>query len=165
MYIYLLKNSTKLFSNTPVFQLKNEIKTMYLVETETVIEKDTLSEQDEIYEVIDTAFEIHANSFAVFNNIPVTEAGRSQFEERFNNRARRIENEPGFQAIRVCRPINGDTYLVLTCWNSEDDFENWRNSNAYMQAHKKRGTSEGIDKQQPQIFTRPSYVETYRVMD
>ncbi len=39
----------------------------------------------------------------------------------------------------------------------------WQSSKAYNEAHKKRGTSEGVD-QQPSIFSRPSYVTSYHVV-
>lgn len=115
------------------------------------------------YEVIDHAGSLKGPGFAVFNNIPVNDEGRTTFEYRFKNRARLIEQEPGFCAIRVLRPIKHDTYVILTIWESETDFQNWQSSKAYNEAHKNRGTSEGIDKQS--IFLRPSYVTKYTVLD
>nr|WP_272495663.1 antibiotic biosynthesis monooxygenase [Bacillus pinisoli] len=114
------------------------------------------------YEVIDQTGKLPDMGYAVLNNIPVTEEGRPVFEYRFQNRARMVESEPGFAAIRVLRPLNSDTYIILTLWNSEQDFLNWQTSKAYDHAHKKRGTSEGVD-QQP-IFPRPSYVTKYTVV-
>ena len=99
----------------------------------------------------------------MLNNIPVTEDGRSTFEGRFQQRARLIEQEPGFQAIRVLRPLDTDTYVIMTIWGNESDFKNWQTSKAYEHAHKKRNTSEGVDLQQPTIFPRPSFVTTYSV--
>ncbi|MRX71451.1 antibiotic biosynthesis monooxygenase [Bacillus lacus] len=111
------------------------------------------------YEIVDSAGDIVNAKFAVLNNIPVTEEGRPLFENRFKARARLIENEPGFQAIRVLRPLNSDVYVILTLWDSEKSFKNWQESKAYEKAHEKRGSSEGISQQQ--IFSRPSYVTTY----
>lgn len=111
------------------------------------------------YEILDQAGNLKESGFAVLNNIPVNDEGRPLFEYRFNNRARTIENETGFVAIRVLRPLNSDTYIILTLWKSEKDFLNWQNSKAYDQAHKKRGTSDGMDQQS--IFPRPSYVTKY----
>lgn len=163
MYFYLLHEWNEDAKNLNSILIKGKNKTMYIIETDTQINGENVQENDQSFEVIDSVNELRENTFAVFNNIPVTEEGRSLFEDRFNNRARKIEDEPGFAAIRVCRPINSDTYIILTLWESEADFENWRNSNAYKHAHKRRGTSEGIDQQQPQIFPRPSYVETYQL--
>ncbi|AYC30165.1 antibiotic biosynthesis monooxygenase family protein [Paenisporosarcina cavernae] len=112
------------------------------------------------YEVIDSAGELSENGFFVFNNIPVTEEGRPIFEHRFTNRARAIEDEPGFIAIRVLRPLDSDTYIVVTEWTGPSSFEAWQSSSAYDKAHAKRGTEEGIDKK-PNIFSSASYVTKY----
>lgn len=114
----------------------------------------------EAYQVLDAVGDINDGYYAVFNNIPVTDEGREKFEERFKERARLIKKEPGFAAIRVLRPLTSDTYVVLTLWEDEKSFANWQQSKAYGEAHARRGTEEGIDKQ-PNIFPRPSFVKTY----
>ena len=47
-----------------------------------------------------------------------------------------MENEPGFKAIRVLRPLEGDTYVILTLWEEEKAFQDWQQSNSYQEAHK-----------------------------
>lgn len=115
----------------------------------------------EAYEILNAVGDINHGYFAVFNNIPVSKEGKATFESRFSNRAGLVEKEPGFAAIRVLRPINSDTYVILTLWEDEQAFKNWQQSNAYSNAHAKRGTEKGIDKQ-PNIFPRPSFVKTYQ---
>ncbi|KON89518.1 signal transduction protein TRAP [Sporosarcina globispora] len=114
------------------------------------------------YKVIDSSGTFKNASFAVLNNIPVTEEGRPLFEHRFKNRAGLIENEPGFAAIRVLRPLESNTYIILTLWQNEKSFKNWQNSKAYEKAHEKPGTESGIDKT-PNIFSSPSYVTQYYI--
>jgi heme oxygenase (mycobilin-producing) len=97
------------------------------------------------------------------NNIPVTDEGRPLFEDRFLNRPRMIENEPGFVAIRVLRPLSSNTYTILTVWENEGAFENWQKSKAYEHTHKKRGTEAGIDSAKPNIFESASYVTKYYI--
>ncbi|KYD03225.1 heme-degrading oxygenase HmoB [Bacillus atrophaeus] len=111
------------------------------------------------YESIDQAGEIRNPGFAVLNNIAVTPEGRPLFENRFKNRAGKVENEPGFEAIRVLRPIENDTYVILTLWETEKAFNDWQQSASYSEAHKKQNTSAGIDT--TSMFSRPSYVTTY----
>lgn len=142
--------------NARLVYLMNGQEAIILYETEGA----ALLPDAEAYEVLDASGDLNSGYFAVFNNIPVTEEGRGRFEERFNNRARKIENEPGFEAIRVLRPQNSDTYVILTLWADEQSFKDWQQSNAYGSAHAKRGTAEGIDKA-PNIFPRPSFVTTY----
>jgi len=126
------------------------------------INEQQVSAEDQIaaYEVLDQKGRLEDGAFAVFNNIPVTEEGRELFESRFQNRAGLVEKEPGFAAIRILRPLDSDTYVILTMWEDESAFTTWQSSQAYSHAHKKRGTSEGIDKR-PNIFPRQSFVTTY----
>lgn len=112
------------------------------------------------YTVLDQSGDIENGTYAVFNNIPVTEGGRGIFEERFMSRARRIEGTEGFGAIRVLRPLESEVYVILTFWKDEAAFKSWQNSDNYAVAHKNRGTEKGIDKK-PEVFARPSFVTTY----
>lgn len=124
---------------------------------------ETIFKEGHNYEALDHVGSIADGKYVVMNNIAVTDEGRPSFESRFNQRARLIEKEPGFAAIRVLRPLSNDTYIILTAWEEEKSFTDWQASQAYNQAHKKRGTSEGVDKQ-PAIFLRPSYVTSYHIM-
>lgn len=142
--------------NARLIYLMNGEDAVLLYETESA----ALLPDAARYQILDASGDINKGYFAVFNNIPITEEGRERFEERFQNRARQIENEPGFEAIRVLRPLDSDTFVILTLWADEKSFKDWQQSNAYNNAHGKRGTSEGLDKV-PNIFPRPSYVTTY----
>ncbi|MGG3803314.1 antibiotic biosynthesis monooxygenase family protein [Metabacillus fastidiosus] len=122
-------------------------------------EGSTIFKEPKKYEVIDSAGENLAGGFAVLNNIPVTPEGRPLFEHRFKQRARQIEHEPGFSAIRVLRPLSSDTYVILTLWDGEASFKNWQQSKAYENAHKKRDSEDSVKQQA--IFSQPSYVTTF----
>lgn len=113
------------------------------------------------YEVINQRGSLTGAGFVVMNHIPVSEEGRALFEERFQNRAGLVENEPGFSGIRILRPLHQDPYIVMTLWKSHADFMNWQQSKAYEEAHKNRGTSKGL----PEIlFTGKSFVKEYMVV-
>lgn len=114
------------------------------------------------YEVIDSAGDFARPAFVVMNNVPVTQEGRPLFEYRISSRARMIEAEPGFLAIRVLRPLSTDTYVTLTVWENDEAFLKWQNSKAYEKAHEKRGTEQGIDTQ-PNIFSSAPYVTKYTI--
>lgn len=77
-------------------------------------EGNSLFHEPRPYEVLD-AVGLLGGEFIVCNNIPVTDEGRPLFEHRFNQRARLIEKEPGFVAIRVLRPLN-----KVDCISKED---------------------------------------------
>jgi heme-degrading monooxygenase HmoA len=110
------------------------------------------------YEIFSETGTFRSEGYVVINNIPVTEEGRESFEERFRNRAGLVESEPGFQAIRILRPLTDDTYAVLTVWDDEQSFKNWQTSKSFENAHKKRRTEAPLT---TNIFPRPSYVTTF----
>lgn len=144
-----------------VYALNGEEETIYLFEA--AHPPGTSIDSRSAFQTIDSSGSLNGG-FAVLNNIPVSEDGRTAFEERFLDRARRVEDMPGFSGIRVLRPLQGDTYVILTVWQDEDSFKEWQNSESYNHAHKKRDTSEGITQQRPEIFARPSFVTTYQVV-
>lgn len=115
------------------------------------------------FEVLDAVNDLEERGFFVFNNIPVTDEGRPVFEHRFLNRENTIEAEPGFVAFRLLRPLNGDTYIVMTQWNGPHSFEAWKNSKAFKAAHPKHKDATATGIQQQNIFSAASYVSTYTV--
>ncbi|MBM7647605.1 heme-degrading monooxygenase HmoA [Bacillus ectoiniformans] len=153
-----LKTIKAKHANETMILMENAEGAVLLHETSA----STVFESPRKFEVIDSSGELAEHGHVVFNNIPVTEEGRPIFEYRFKNRARAIEDVDGFQAIRVLRPLNADTYIILTQWKDEAAFKGWQNSKAYDKAHQKRGTEDGIDNQ-PKIFSSPSYVSSYNV--
>lgn len=98
---------------------------------------DTVFQAPHAYEVIDQVGEIKHPGFAVLNNIAVTQEGRPLFENKFKNRAGKVENEPGFEAIRVLRPLDSDTYVILTLWETERAFQDWQQSDSYKRSPQK----------------------------
>lgn len=115
------------------------------------------------FEVLDSVNELEERGFFVFNNIPVTDEGRPVFEHRFLNRESTIEDEPGFVAFRLLRPLNGDTYIVMTQWNGPHSFEAWKNSKAFKAAHPERKDVTATGIRQQNIFSAASYLSTYTV--
>lgn len=166
----------KVYMTTGTLDFLSKKKTSHPTETMLLLERDgegllyhegadkTLFETPRNYESIDSVGDPTKGAFVVFNNIPVSDEGRPVFEYRFKKRAGLIEKEPGFAAIRVLRPLSSDTYIIATFWDEEASFKEWQSSQAYNKAHEKRGTENGVDKEEPSIFLRPSYVTTYTVV-
>ncbi|HLN84791.1 MAG TPA: antibiotic biosynthesis monooxygenase, partial [Candidatus Binatia bacterium] len=59
----------------------------------------------------------------VSNRLQVAKGREKEFEERFEGRARLVENMPGFVRLEILRPIKGDYYIVLTHWRDEASFQ------------------------------------------
>lgn len=112
------------------------------------------------YEIILQQGELRNNGFVVMNNIPVADDGKATFEDKFKQRQQNVDAMPGFQALRLLRPKKGNTYVVMTQWASEADFENWKNSDEFKKAHK-----EGNNAKPPAYFLDRPFVTSYRMID
>jgi heme oxygenase (mycobilin-producing) len=96
--------------------------------------------------------------FVTMNRIFVNQEYTTVFEERFKNRAYEVDKMSGFVRNVVLRPKQKDEpYVVMTFWNSENDFENWVNSDAFKKGHAKSGT---LPKD---AFSGQSHLETFDV--
>jgi heme-degrading monooxygenase HmoA len=148
-----LKTIKEKNSQENIVIMKNDDTALLLHETEG----QTVFKEPRKYETIDSEGSIGNEGFVVFNHIPVTDEGRPILEYQFKNRSKQIENEPGFLAIRVLRPLSSNTYIVLTVWENERAFANWKNSSSFKGAHQKQED----DQAQHQIFSAPSYTTKY----
>ncbi|RDW19912.1 antibiotic biosynthesis monooxygenase family protein [Oceanobacillus chungangensis] len=109
------------------------------------------------YEVISETGEMKKEGFIVMNNIPVQEEEQPAFEYRFKNSKNAVDAMPGFEAFRLLRPVNGNTYVVLTQWHSSMDFNNWKNSDQFKKAHKKQSAKPAA------YFPERPFVTTYQM--
>ncbi len=162
MYIYLtsgtgdfLEQVKNKYPNEHMILIHGDGNSVLIHETEG----KTVFATPRKFEVLDSVNDLEERGFFVFNNIPVTDEGRPVFEHRFLERSRAIEEEPGFVAFRLLRPIKSDTYIVMTQWNGPHSFEAWKSSKAFENAHAKRDDSTGV--RQQNIFSAASYVTTY----
>lgn len=150
-----ISNEMKSIKNWCI-KLKSTEKSIYLSEEALV--------DSEEFKILDKSGELRNNGVIVLNNIPVSIEGKGAFEKRFLARARAIENVSGFIAIRTMAPVNGNTYIILTQWESESDFKSWQTSSAYKKAHTKRNTKEGLD-QKEGVLQRKPYHNVYDVQE
>jgi heme-degrading monooxygenase HmoA len=65
------------------------------------------------------------------NAIEVPEGAGPELEKRFAARLGAVDSSPGFLGFELLRPVKGDNrYFVYTRWETEADFENWRDGSA-----------------------------------
>jgi heme oxygenase (mycobilin-producing) len=167
MYVYMtsgthefLKTLENKHSDQTILLMDNADTSVLVHETEG----KSVFQEPRRYEVIDSSGDLQKHGFVVINNIPVSDEGRPVFEYRFKNRAGLIEEVAGFIAIRVLRPLDTDTYSILTQWEDEHSFKQWQDSQQYAKAHEKRGTADGVDAQR-NMFPRPSFVTKYSIAE
>lgn len=95
------------------------------------------AEQTQAHSEVAAAFSV-TDGFVAINYITCREDYRERFEHLFQTRARAIDTMPGFRHMYVLRPQKeGDAYLVVSHWDSEENFKTWMKSPAFMEGHKR----------------------------
>lgn len=88
------------------------------------------------------------SSIIKINAITVPEDSGDELGKRFAARHSSMEGTPGFQGFELLQPADErSTWLVLTRWDSEEDFENWRSSQDFQKSHGEG--EEGAPKKKP----------------
>ncbi|WP_156288813.1 antibiotic biosynthesis monooxygenase family protein [Oceanobacillus salinisoli] len=85
------------------------------------------------YEVIKKSGELIQKGYVVMNTIAVMDDDHAVFEDRIKNNL--LDKIEGVQAFRFLKPIKSNKYVVLTHWNSIADYEKWKESDRYKEAH------------------------------
>lgn len=73
--------------------------------------------------------------YVSMNRLVVPADYQSHLERAFAQGGERMKDVPGFQEFLFLAPAEGDEYIVFTKWNSEQDFRNWTESEAFKRAH------------------------------
>lgn len=78
---------------------------------------------------------------SVANRIYVDPDYAEAFEDRFRQRAGLVDGMKGFISNLVLRPTKkSDPYVVLTFWESKEDFVAWTKSDEFVKGHAKSST-------------------------
>ena len=96
------------------------------------------------------------------NAIEVPPGMGDELEARFASRAGMVDQEPGFEEFMLLRPTAGDErYFVLTRWESEEAFQNWRAGQAFQHQHRNTHDDDGKGDAKPQhpVATGASLLE------
>jgi len=74
--------------------------------------------------------------YVVANRMFIKAGFEEEFERRFRERRGQINKQPGFTQMQILQPQAEDLpYVVLTHWESEQDFRNWVDSEDFRIAH------------------------------
>lgn len=73
--------------------------------------------------------------YVSMNRLRVPTDYQSHLERAFGESGDRMKNVPGFLEFLFLSPTEGDEYIVFTKWESEQDFKNWTESDAFKKAH------------------------------
>jgi heme-degrading monooxygenase HmoA len=100
-------------------------------------------------------------SVVKINAIEVPPGAGPELEQRFAARAGMVDQQPGFEEFMLLRPTAGeDRYFVLTRWESEEAFQNWRNGQSFQHGHGQSQESGGqSETPRPPVSTGASLLE------
>lgn len=146
--------------NEKIVLMRNAETTVLLHETTS----KTVFASPRKYEVVDAKGELPEAGYVIMNNIPVSEDGRPVFEHHFKTRAGSIEKEPGIVALRILRPINSETYIILTVWEKQANFLNWKNSDFYQQTFNTSDTNLPVTNSSQKMFSGEAYTTQYTIV-
>ena len=103
--------------------------------------------------------------FVAINYISCKEYYRERFEELFATRAKAIDKMPGFKFMEVLKPQkDGDNYLIVSHWESEDQFKNWTKSPEFIEGHKRGFEDIKLAKEKGDEPPMSSSFKTYEVI-
>jgi heme-degrading monooxygenase HmoA len=103
--------------------------------------------------------------FVAINTILCQENYIPRFEELFSTRARAIDTMHGFQKMNVLKSskVEGE-YLVVSYWESEEQFSQWVGSTEFLEGHKRGFEDIRIAKEQGKELPMVSQFHTYTVI-
>ena len=153
---YLVKVNEQHETIELYFMNRGEVTTAYYESDEA-----TVFDTARAYEIVVSSGNLSEDGYVVMNNIPVTDEGRPIFETGFKQRAGMIDGTPGFYALRVLRPLRGNTYVVMVQWQDKTSYEVWKNSESFAKSHQQGKKS----KKRPPYAAGPSYVTEYHMVD
>ena len=82
--------------------------------------------------------QMNKKNFVAVNYIDCKPEYKERFEELFGSRAKQIDTMPGFVDMQVLRPSKeGDAYLIVSHWESEEAFKGGTESPTFIEGHKR----------------------------
>lgn len=72
----------------------------------------------------------------VMNVVHVEKERQEEFERHFLGRDSRLAEAEGFAGFELLRRDRDGEYVVLTRWQSEEDFQAWLKSDLFKEAHR-----------------------------
>ena len=81
------------------------------------------------------------------NRFKISLGREDDFEEIWRNRETHLEGVKGFRQFNLIKGSSNDGYTLYashSVWESKNDFENWKKSEAFRAAHNSGGQHQGI---------------------
>ncbi len=103
--------------------------------------------------------------FVAINYISCKESYKEHFRELFDTRAREVDKMPGFVSMNVLEPTDPKSdFLIVSYWESENNFKNWIHSEAFLEGHKRGFADIEKAKKEGKEVPMKSTFKTYTVI-
>lgn len=152
---HFLKNVTDSHPNIQFYFMKSGTSTLVYYEGE---KKRSIFVSGRSYGMLNSYGDMNKKGFVVMHHIPVMEDGMDVFEERFRKQLPAMQRAKGLLALRFLKQVKGNTYIVLTQWESERYFTDWQKSPEYEQLNTAKMA------RLPAYFAERPFTSTYYMM-
>ena len=85
--------------------------------------------------------------YIAMNRFKISLGREDDFEEIWKTRETHLEGVKGFRQFNLIKGSSNDEYTLYashSVWESKNDFENWKKSEAFRAAHNSGGQHQGI---------------------
>jgi heme-degrading monooxygenase HmoA len=107
----------------------------------------------------------NSKGYVAINYITCKPDYRDRFEELFKTRKKAIDEFPGFRNMHVLKPTqDGDTYLIVSHWDSDESFREWTKSEAFLEGHKRGFEDIAIARKKGLEAPMRSEFKTYQIL-
>ena len=104
-------------------------------------------------------------NFVAINYITCKDHYKPRFEELFASRKGAIDQMPGFNHMEVLKPnAEDDVYLIVSHWESEESFQAWTKSPAFLEGHRRGFEDLRKAKERGEEAPMSSSFKTYNVI-
>lgn len=92
--------------------------------------------------------------YIAMNRFEINTGMEEGFEELWRKRDSHLEGVPGFREFHLLRGPGDDGFTLYashTVWESEQDFRNWTESDAFAKAHRQARAPDGTYRGHPRL--------------
>ena len=94
------------------------------------------------------------------NALEVAEGQGAELERRFERSYESLRESPGFLDFELLRPTAGENrYFVYSKWETEEDFQNWKNGRGGQRAHSEGQQAHSEEQRKEPVSTGASLLE------
>ena len=91
----------------------------------------------------------------VSNRVQIADSHAETFIQRLKDNYG-IEEQPGFLGLKLLAPLDAETYITMTFWESVTDYETWKDDESFERAHSDRSSE--------RVFTAPNEIEIHEIV-